>query len=160
MNDAPGPHAPCPAHRTLLEVLRDNHVVRGSSCEIGVCGSCECGYLSGEVIHRDAVLGLKARGARLMPRVSRAQRCLDTQSPIRWSVPWADRSRGWRVIVRTCCRASAARGRPEVADAAAAALPITMRRAHEVGGRGDASGIQCCRPSVNFLSVWQSPRDE
>jgi vanillate O-demethylase ferredoxin subunit len=62
-----------PAHRTLLEVLRDDHVVRGSSCEIGVCGSCECGYLSGDVIHRDAVLGLKARGARLMPCVSRAR---------------------------------------------------------------------------------------
>lgn len=62
-----------PADRTLLEVLRDNHFVRGSSCEIGVCGSCECGYVSGDVIHRDAVLGLKARAGRLMPCVSRAR---------------------------------------------------------------------------------------
>lgn len=62
-----------PADRTLLEVLRDNHFVRGSSCEIGVCGSCECGYVSGEVVHRDVVLGPKARASRLMPCVSRAR---------------------------------------------------------------------------------------
>ncbi|SCW74177.1 PDR/VanB family oxidoreductase [Ancylobacter rudongensis] len=62
-----------PADRSLLEVLRDNHFVRGSSCEIGVCGSCECGYVSGDVIHRDAVLDLKARASRLMPCISRAR---------------------------------------------------------------------------------------
>lgn len=62
-----------PADRTLLAVLRDNHFVRGSSCEIGVCGSCECGYVSGEVIHRDVVLAPAARASRLMPCVSRAR---------------------------------------------------------------------------------------
>lgn len=62
-----------PADRTLLAVLRDNHFVRGSSCEIGVCGSCECGYVSGDVIHRDVVLSPAARTHRLMPCVSRAR---------------------------------------------------------------------------------------
>ena len=62
-----------PAERSLLSVLRDNHFIRGSSCEIGVCGSCECGYVSGEVIHRDVVLGPEERASRLMPCVSRAR---------------------------------------------------------------------------------------
>lgn len=62
-----------PADRSLLAVLRENGFVRGSSCEIGVCGTCECGYRDGTVIHRDVVLSHAARKTRLMPCVSRAR---------------------------------------------------------------------------------------
>lgn len=61
-----------PADRSLLAVLREAGFVRGSSCEIGVCGTCECGYRDGAVIHRDVVLPFEARKSRLMPCVSRA----------------------------------------------------------------------------------------
>jgi vanillate O-demethylase ferredoxin subunit len=39
--------------------------------EIGVCGSCECGYRAGAVIHRDVVLELDARANRMLLCVSR-----------------------------------------------------------------------------------------
>jgi ferredoxin-NADP reductase len=62
-----------PHDRTALEVLRDHGLVLPSSCEIGVCGSCECGYRQGEAIHRDVVLSPAARRSRFMPCVSRAR---------------------------------------------------------------------------------------
>ena len=43
-----------------------------ASCENGVCGTCECGYLEGKPIHRDAVLSKDARSSRFIPCVSRA----------------------------------------------------------------------------------------
>jgi vanillate O-demethylase ferredoxin subunit len=55
-----------------LEVLRQNGVNMPSSCEIGVCGACECGYREGDVIHRDVVLPQARRRDHLMPCVSRA----------------------------------------------------------------------------------------
>ena len=62
-----------PADRSLLSVLTDNGIALDSSCEIGVCGACECGYLDGVVVHRDVVLGPDRRGASLMSCVSRGQ---------------------------------------------------------------------------------------
>lgn len=62
-----------PAERSALEVLREAGLSMPSSCELGVCGACECGYRAGEVIHRDVVLGPAARRTRLMPCVSRAR---------------------------------------------------------------------------------------
>jgi len=62
-----------PADRSLLDVLRDNGFIMPSSCELGVCGSCECGYRDGIVIHRDRVLPLAKRQDRLLPCVSRAR---------------------------------------------------------------------------------------
>ena len=62
-----------PADRSLLEVLRDAGFIMPSSCEIGVCGSCECGYRDGIVIHRDKVLTTAKRQDRIMPCVSRAR---------------------------------------------------------------------------------------
>lgn len=62
-----------PADRSALDVLRDAGLPVPSSCELGVCGSCECGYLAGEVIHRDRVLRPKARKSRMTPCVSRAR---------------------------------------------------------------------------------------
>ncbi|WP_245308745.1 PDR/VanB family oxidoreductase [Aurantimonas sp. 22II-16-19i] len=62
-----------PADRSLLAVLEENGVGLESSCEIGVCGACECGYLEGDVIHRDVVLSPTQRKDRMMPCVSRAR---------------------------------------------------------------------------------------
>lgn len=62
-----------PADQSLLEVLRDNGFVMPSSCQIGVCGSCECGYRSGNIIHRDKALPASKRQDRLLPCVSRAR---------------------------------------------------------------------------------------
>ena len=62
-----------PADTSLLEILKQNGFNLASSCEIGVCGSCECGYVDGTVIHRDAVLPVTKRQDRIMPCVSRAR---------------------------------------------------------------------------------------
>ena len=62
-----------PADRSLLDVLRENDFLMPSSCEIGVCGSCECGYRDGVVLHRDKVLPTSKRQDRLMLCVSRAR---------------------------------------------------------------------------------------
>jgi len=62
-----------PANKSALEVLKDAGFVLPSSCELGVCGSCECGYRDGTVIHRDVVLPISARQDRLMLCVSRAR---------------------------------------------------------------------------------------
>jgi vanillate O-demethylase ferredoxin subunit len=62
-----------PANRSLLDVLRDSGFIVPSSCELGVCGSCECGYRDGIVIHRDHVLPLTKRQDRMLPCVSRAR---------------------------------------------------------------------------------------
>lgn len=62
-----------PADRSLLDVLRGHGFSMPSSCEIGVCGSCECGYRDGTVIHRDVVLPVARRQDRMMPCVSRAR---------------------------------------------------------------------------------------
>jgi ferredoxin-NADP reductase len=61
-----------PADRSLLDVLRAHGLATVSSCELGVCGSCACGYRNGTVIHRDVVLPLASRQDRMLPCVSRA----------------------------------------------------------------------------------------
>jgi ferredoxin-NADP reductase len=61
-----------PADRSLLDVLRANGLSMASSCELGVCGTCVCGYRNGRVIHRDVVLPLASRQDRMTPCVSRA----------------------------------------------------------------------------------------
>lgn len=62
-----------PAEPSLLDALRGAGFGMLSSCELGVCGSCVCGYRDGTVIHRDVVLPLARRRSRMMPCVSRAQ---------------------------------------------------------------------------------------
>lgn len=62
-----------PADKSLLDVLRDNDFAMPSACEMGVCGSCECGYRDGLVLHRDKVLPTSKRQDRLMLCVSRAR---------------------------------------------------------------------------------------
>lgn len=62
-----------PADKSLLDVLRENDFIMPSSCEMGLCGSCECGYRDGVVLHRDKVLPTSRRQDRLMLCVSRAR---------------------------------------------------------------------------------------
>ena len=62
-----------PADRSILDVLRSSGRSIASSCELGVCGSCVCGYRDGTAIHRDAVIPLVERQHRLAPCVSRAR---------------------------------------------------------------------------------------
>jgi vanillate O-demethylase ferredoxin subunit len=62
-----------PENKSALEILRQAGFILASSCELGVCGSCECGYRNGAVIHRDAVLSVAARQDRMMLCVSRAR---------------------------------------------------------------------------------------
>lgn len=62
-----------PADRSALEVLRERGFALPSSCELGVCGSCVCGYSEGVVIHRDSVLPVAARQDRMTLCVSRAR---------------------------------------------------------------------------------------
>jgi vanillate O-demethylase ferredoxin subunit len=59
------------ADESVLEVLNRKGFDIPSKCSNGVCGTCEIGYLSGKVLHRDAVLGPKAHQRRIMPCVSR-----------------------------------------------------------------------------------------
>lgn len=62
-----------PADRSLLDALREHGLATASSCELGVCGACVCGYRDGVVIHRDVVLPVAARQDRMTPCVSRAR---------------------------------------------------------------------------------------
>lgn len=62
-----------PAERSLLDVLRAEGITMPSSCEIGVCGSCVCGYRDGIVLHRDKVIPVGERQHRIAPCVSRAR---------------------------------------------------------------------------------------
>ncbi len=61
------------AHESALDVLLRSGLAVLSSCETGVCGSCECGYVAGEVIHRDSLLSAAARKQRFTPCVSRGR---------------------------------------------------------------------------------------
>lgn len=67
-----GATIPVPAERSALDMLREIGIDLPSSCLMGVCGSCECGYLDGDPIHRDVVLSPRARRNRFIPCVSRA----------------------------------------------------------------------------------------
>nr|WP_246413246.1 2Fe-2S iron-sulfur cluster binding domain-containing protein [Methylobacterium brachythecii] len=53
--------------------MREHGFPLPSSCEMGVCGSCECGYRDGVALHRDSSLPLSKRQDRMMPCVSRAR---------------------------------------------------------------------------------------
>lgn len=64
---------PVAADMSALSVLRAAGISLSSSCENGVCGTCECGFLTGSPIHRDSVLKAEARGHRFIPCVSRAK---------------------------------------------------------------------------------------
>jgi tetrachlorobenzoquinone reductase len=60
---------------TVLDAVRSAGVDAPSSCEMGICGTCETKVLSGVVDHRDELLtdAEKAQGSVMMICVSRAQ---------------------------------------------------------------------------------------
>jgi len=62
-----------PANKSALDLLRSEGFPLPSSCELGVCGSCACGYRDGVVIHRDSVLKVSERQDKMMLCVSRAR---------------------------------------------------------------------------------------
>ncbi len=70
-----GPTLHVPPDRTLLSVLRGAGIDLPSDCEEGLCGTCECTVLEGEVDHRDKVLSIAEReaGDRMMTCCSRAR---------------------------------------------------------------------------------------
>ncbi|RWX09292.1 oxidoreductase [Rhizobium hidalgonense] len=67
-----GTEVPVPAETSALSAIRAAGVLLMASCENGVCGTCECGVLEGQPIHRDAVLSKDGRSHRFIPCVSRA----------------------------------------------------------------------------------------
>ncbi|CAM3489500.1 Oxidoreductase [Bordetella sputigena] len=62
-----------PADQSALDVLRRQGHALPSSCEMGVCGACVCGYTDGTVLHRDAFLSASQRQEKMALCVSRAR---------------------------------------------------------------------------------------
>jgi vanillate O-demethylase ferredoxin subunit len=64
-----------PADATILEVLELEGIAVPSSCQQGVCGTCETKVLAGEIDHRDMVLTAyeKSQGQSMMICCSRAK---------------------------------------------------------------------------------------
>jgi vanillate O-demethylase ferredoxin subunit len=64
-----------PPDRSILQVLRDHGLDVPSSCEEGVCGTCETRVLAGEPEHRDMLLSPAERAANstMMICISRAR---------------------------------------------------------------------------------------
>lgn len=64
-----------PADATILEVLELEGIAVPSSCQQGVCGTCETKVLGGEIDHRDMVLTAyeKSSGQSMMICCSRAR---------------------------------------------------------------------------------------
>lgn len=60
--------------QSILEALRAAGIDAPSSCEMGICGTCETSVLSGEIDHRDALLtdAERASGDTMLICVSRA----------------------------------------------------------------------------------------
>ncbi|WP_232716873.1 PDR/VanB family oxidoreductase [Gordonia metallireducens] len=52
-----------PAHRSILDVVRDAGVSVDFSCQEGICSSCEIPVLAGDLDHRDHVLDEAERAA-------------------------------------------------------------------------------------------------
>ncbi len=64
-----------PAHKSVLDVLREAGFDLDSSCEEGICGTCAMQVVEGEVEHRDLFLTAKAKkeGKWMMICISRAK---------------------------------------------------------------------------------------
>lgn len=72
---ADGTEIPVAADQTMLEALTQAGIQMLSSCQEGVCGTCETAVLAGEPDHRDHVLSDDERmsGEMVMPCVSRCR---------------------------------------------------------------------------------------
>jgi ferredoxin len=64
-----------PADRSILDALFDAGIDVPSSCQQGICGTCETKVVSGEVDHRDSILSDEERATNktMMICVSRAR---------------------------------------------------------------------------------------
>ena len=64
-----------PADKTILEIVRAAGINADSSCEAGICSTCETTLLAGKPDHRDDILTAadKAANRKIMICVSRAQ---------------------------------------------------------------------------------------
>jgi vanillate O-demethylase ferredoxin subunit len=64
-----------PADKTILEVVRAAGIEADSSCESGICSTCETRLISGRADHRDEILSdaEKAANKKIMICCSRAQ---------------------------------------------------------------------------------------
>lgn len=62
-----------PPDLSILEVLRRHGLHVPSSCEAGICSSCQTGLLAGIADHRDYVLDADDQGSAIMVCVSRAR---------------------------------------------------------------------------------------
>jgi tetrachlorobenzoquinone reductase len=73
--EATGVTVSVPADKSILDALFDAGVDVPSSCEQGICGTCETRIISGEVDHRDSILSDDERAANqtMMICVSRAR---------------------------------------------------------------------------------------
>jgi ferredoxin-NADP reductase len=71
---ASGQTVTVPPDKSILEVLKEAGLDLPSSCEQGICGTCEVRVVSGEVEHRDSILSSSERAANqtMMICVSRA----------------------------------------------------------------------------------------
>lgn len=56
--------------QSILQALREHNVEVESSCEAGVCRSCQTGFLEGSPIHRDLVLSAEERKSSMLICVS------------------------------------------------------------------------------------------
>lgn len=61
------------AHQALTDALAEAGVVIPTSCVSGLCGTCQVGYLSGEVDHQDYILSPDEQSRCLTACVSRAK---------------------------------------------------------------------------------------
>jgi len=72
---ASGTSASVPAEASLVDVLERSGIDVESACREGICGTCQVSVVSGEIIHRDAVLSAaeRASGTTMMACVSRGR---------------------------------------------------------------------------------------
>jgi len=65
-----------PSDKSILEVIQRAGIPVDSSCEDGICGTCEVGLLNGEAEHRDSVLTKKEKedNSKIMICISRAKK--------------------------------------------------------------------------------------
>lgn len=64
-----------PPDRSILDLVTEAGIEAPRSCEQGICGTCECRVLEGDVDHRDSILSAAERAAcqTMMICVSRAK---------------------------------------------------------------------------------------
>ncbi len=64
-----------PPERSILDVLEDAGIIVPSVCKEGLCGTCECAVLEGDIEHKDQILSAQERASNqvMMICVSRAK---------------------------------------------------------------------------------------